>query len=91
MSGYNGLVGEKVLREMLIVQCRAAVGAIADLVADGHITAAGEPVWKCVKGTDDREALAATFVKWVGRRPALMRKPASIAFVEAIEMSAKCK
>ena len=31
------------------------------------------------------------FVTWVGRKPALMRKPAAVAFVEAIELSARCK
>jgi hypothetical protein len=43
-----------------------------------------------VKDREDHDALAAQYVKWVGRRPTLLRKPASMAFVEAIEMSGKC-
>ena len=76
---------------MLIAQCSAMVAAIVELVNGGEYAIDNTPVWQCVKDREDQSALAATYVKWVGRRPALLRKPASMAFVEAIEMSEKCR
>ncbi|NKC13937.1 MAG: hypothetical protein GKR94_17645 [Gammaproteobacteria bacterium] len=87
---FSGLVGEITFRQMLITQCRGLVTGVADLINASEVTFEGKPVWQCVQDRTDYEALAASFVKWVGRRPALMRKAASIAFVEAIEMSAPC-
>ncbi len=91
VDGYSELVGEIILRYMLVSQCRAAVAAIVDLVNSGQYEIDGTAAWQCVENRDDRDALAATFVTWVGRRPALLRKPASLAFIEAIEMSEKCR
>ena len=91
VEGFSELVGEQILRAMLIVQCRAMVAAVVELVNNGQYVVDDTPVWQCVKDREDLDALAATYVKWVGRRPALLRKPASMAFVEAIEMSAKCR
>ncbi len=90
IDGFSDRVGESVLRAMLVVQCRAVVAAVVELVNSGQYEIDGAPVWKCVENREDYDALAATYVQWVGRQPPLMRKPASMAFVEAIEMSAKC-
>lgn len=90
VEGFDQVVGEKTYRSTLIVQCRAVVGTIVELLAAGQYELDDAPVWQCVKNRDDHDALTATFVQWVGRRPALLRKPAAVAFVEAIEMSQKC-
>lgn len=91
VKGFSDLEGEKALRHMLIAQCSAVVAAIVELVKGGQYAIDDTPVWQCVKNREDQGALTATYVKWVGRRPALLRKPASIAFIEAIEMSEKCR
>ena len=91
VEGYGSVEGERMLREMLIVQCWAVVSAVVDLVGAGEYAVDGKPVWQCVKDPADHEALTKAFVTWVGRRPALMRKPAPVAFVEAVEMSEKCR
>jgi hypothetical protein len=78
-------------RSMLIVQCRAVVGTIVELVAAGKYALNDTPIWQCVENREDHAALTAAFVQWVGRRPALLRKPAAVAFVEAIEMSETCR
>jgi hypothetical protein len=90
VDGYDKVVGQKMYRAMMIVQCRAVVGAIVDLVAAGRYAGKDGPIWRCVENPSDHEALTATFVKWVGRRAPLLREPAGAAFVEAIEMSEKC-
>lgn len=90
VEGFDGVEGERMLREMLITQCRASVSAIVELVEGAQFSIDGREVWKCVEDRTDQDALAAAFVKWVGRRPPLMRKPAAVAFIEAVEMSAKC-
>lgn len=91
VQGYDKVVGQKMYRTMMIVQCRAVVGAIVDLVVTEQISGKGGPIWRCVQDQGDHAALTATFVKWVGRRAALLREPAAVAFAEAIEMSATCK
>jgi hypothetical protein len=91
VDGFDQVVGEEMLRAMLIVQCRAVVGTIVELVGAGEYAIGDAPIWQCVENREDHEALTAAFVKWVGRRPALLRKPAAVAFVEAIEMSEKCR
>lgn len=91
IEDFSERVSEQILRAMLIVQCRAMVAAVVELVKNGQYTIDGTPVWKCVKDRENRDALAAQYVKWVGRQPALLRKPAPMAFVQAIEMSEKCR
>jgi hypothetical protein len=91
VEGFDEVVGENMYRAMLIVQCRAVVGTIVELVAAGQYALDEAPIWQCVEHRGDPDALTAAFVKWVGRRPALLRKPAAVAFVEAIEMSEKCR
>ena len=91
VDGFDGREGERTLREMLITQCRATVSAIVEMVEGGQYMIGEREVWKCVENRTDEAALAETFVKWVGRRPQLMRMPAAVAFVEAVEMSAKCR
>lgn len=88
---FEERVSEQIHRTMLIVQCRATVAAIVELVNNGQYTIDGALVWQCVKDREDHDALAAQYVKWVGRKPVLLRKSASIAFIEAIEMSEKCR
>jgi hypothetical protein len=91
VQGFDQVVGEKMYRSMLIVQCRAVVGTIVELVAAGQYALNDTPIWQCVENRKDHDALTSAFVQWVGRRPALLRKPAAVAFVEAIEMSEKCR
>jgi hypothetical protein len=91
VEGFDQVVGEKMYRSMLIVQCRAVVGTIVELVAAGKYTLNDTPIWQCVENREDQDALTVAFVQRVGRRPALLRKPAAVAFVEAIEMSEKCR
>lgn len=91
VEGYDQVVGEEMLRAMLIVQCRAVVGTVVELVGAGQYAIGDSPIWQCVEDREDHDALTAAFVKWVGRSPALLRKPAAVAFVEAIEMSEKCR
>ena len=91
VDGFDGVEGERMLREMLIVQCWSVVSAVVDLVEAGDFSLDGKPVWECVSDRSDQQALTEAFVKWVGRRPALMRQTAPVAFVQAVEMSAKCK
>ena len=91
VEGFSERVSEQILRAMLIVQCRAMVAAVVELVNNGQYAIDGAPVWQCVKDRENHDALAAQYVKWVGRQPALLRKPAPMAFVEAIEMSEKCR
>jgi hypothetical protein len=91
VKGFDQVVGEEMLRAMLIVQCRAVVGAVVELVGAGQYALDDAPIWQCVENREDHDALTAAFVKWVGRNPALLRKPAAVAFVEAIEMSQKCR
>jgi hypothetical protein len=90
VQGYHKVVGQKTWRDMMMVQCRAVVGAVVELVAAGQVAGKDGPVWRCVQSPDDHDALTATFVQWVGRRAPLLREPAAVAFVEAIEMSEKC-
>lgn len=90
VEGYQKIVGQKTWRDMMTVQCRAVVGAVVELVAAGKVAGKEGPIWQCIENPGDHDALAATFVKWVGRRAPLLREPAAIAFVEAIEMSEKC-
>ncbi len=91
VDGFNDVVGEKTYRSMLIVQCRAVVGTIADMIKAGQFALDDAPKWQCVTIPEDLSELAANFVTWVGRRPSLMREPAAIALIEAIELSAPCK
>lgn len=91
VDGFNEVVGEKMYRSMLIVQCRAVVGAIADMIRAGQFAVEDAPKWQCVTIPEDLNELSATFVTWVGRKPALMRAPAAVAFIEAIESSAPCR
>lgn len=91
VEGFSEREGERMLREMLIVQCWSVVSAIVDLVESGEFSMGSKPVWECVTDRSDRQALIEAYVTWVGRRPALMRQPAPVAFVQAVEMSAKCK
>lgn len=91
IDGFNEREGERMLREMLIVQCWSVVSAIVDLVDSGEFSVSSKPVWECVDDRSDHQALIEEYVTWVGRRPALMRQPAPVAFVQAVEMSAKCK
>ena len=90
-EGFRDVVGEQFHRWMLIVQCRAVVGAITTMIKAGQFALDDAPRWQCVTIPEDLVELSATFVTWVGRRPALMRKPAAVAFVEAIELSAPCR
>ena len=90
VEGYHKVVGQKMWRAMMIVQCRAVVGAVVELVAAGQVASKDGPVWRCIENPGDHDALTATFVQWVGRRASLLREPAAVAFVEAIEMSEKC-
>ena len=91
VEGFDQVVGEKMYRSMLIVQCRAVVRTIVELVAAGKYSLNDTPIWQCVENREGHDALTVAFVQWVGRRPALLRKPAAVAFVEAIEMSEKCR
>jgi len=91
VDGFEDVVGEKTYRSMLIVQCRAVVGTIAGMIKAGQFAIKDAPKWQCVTIPEDLGELSATFVSWVGRKPALMRKPAAVAFIEAIELSARCK
>ena len=91
VEGFDEVVGEKMYRSMLIVQCRAVVGTIAGLIKAGQFAMEDKPKWQCVTIPEDLSELSATFVTWVGRKPALMRQPAAVAFVEAIELSARCR
>jgi hypothetical protein len=90
VDGYQDVVGEKIYRLMLIVQCRAVVGTVADLIKAGQYALDDAPKWQCVEIPEDVGELSATFVTWVGRSPTLLRKPAAVALVEAIELSAPC-
>jgi hypothetical protein len=90
VEGYHKVVGQKMWRAMMIVQCRAVVGAVVELAASGQLVGEDGPAWRCVQSPDDHDALTAAFVQWVGRRAPLLREPAAVAFVEAIEMSEKC-
>ena len=90
-EGFKDVVGEQFRRWMLIVQCRAVVGAIMTMIKAGQFALDDTPRWQCVTIPDDPGELSATFVTWVGRSPALMRKPAAVAFVEAIELSTPCR
>ena len=91
VEGFNDVVGEKMYRSMLIVQCRAVVGTVAGLIKAGQFALQDAAKWQCVTIPEDLTELSATFVTWVGRRPALMREPAAVALVEAIELSAPCR
>lgn len=91
VEGFSGIVGEKMYRSMLIVQCRAVVGTVAGLMQAGQLAFDDKPKWQCVTIPDNLNDLSATFVTWIGRKPALMRQPAAVAFVEAIEASAPCR
>lgn len=91
IEGSKDVVGEQFYRWMLMVQCRAVVGAIVTMIEAGQFALDGSPRWQCVTVPDDLRDLSATFVTWVGRRPPLMREPAAVAFVEAIELSAPCQ
>lgn len=91
VDGFKDVVGEETYRWMLIVQCRAVVGAVTELIKAGQYALEDSPRWQCVDIPDNLDELSATFVTWVGRRPALMRAPAAVAFIEAIEMSAPCR
>ena len=91
IEGFDEVVGEKTYRSMLIVQCHAVVGTIAGMIKAGQYALDDKPKWQCVTIPEDLGELSATFVSWVGRKPALMRKPAAVAFVEAIELSARCQ
>lgn len=91
IDGFSGREGERMLREMLIVQCWAVVAAVVEMVEAGQYQIGDKPAWGCIENPTDQEALTKAFVTWVGRRPPLLRKPASVAFVEAIEMSERCK
>jgi hypothetical protein len=91
VEGFDQIAGEKMYRSMLIVQCRAVVGTIVELVAAGKYALNDMPIWQCVENREDHDALTVAFVQWVGRRPALLREPAAVAFIEAIEMSEKCR
>lgn len=90
VQGYEKIVGQKTWRDMMMVQCRAVVGTVVELVAAGRLAGKDGPAWRCIEDPGDHDALTATFVTWVGRRATLLREPAAIAFVEAIEMSEKC-
>ena len=74
VEGFDQVVGEKMYRSMLIVQCRAVVGTIVELVAAGKYSLNDTPIWQCVENREDHDALTVAFVQWVGRRPALLRK-----------------
>ncbi len=91
VEGFKDVVGEEFLRWMLIVQCRAFVGGVVELIQTGQVVIEDSPRWQCVTIPEDVDELSATFVTWVGRRPALMREPAAIALVEAVELSAPCR
>ena len=91
IEDFSERVSEEILRAMLIVQCRAMVAGVVELVNNGQFAIDGEPVWQCVKDRENHDALAAQFVKWVGRRPTLLRDSAPMAFVQAVEMSEKCR
>ncbi len=91
VEGFKDVVGEKMYRTMLIVQCRAVVGTVAGMIKAGQFALDDTPKWQCVDIPEDLSELSATFVTWVGRRPALMRRPAAVALIEAIELSAPCK
>ena len=91
VDGYAKVEGEIMLSAMLIVQCQAVVGSVVEMVDAGELKMGKGTVWQCVKNPTDQEALTAAFVTWVGRRPALLRKPAAVAFVEAVEMSERCR
>ena len=90
VEGFSEREGERMLREMLIVQCWSVVAAVVDMVEAGQFSLDGKPVWECVTDRGDQQALIEAFVTWVGRRPPLMRQTAPVAFVQAVEMSAKC-
>ncbi len=90
VDGFPHLVSEKVHRSMLIVQCRAVVGTVAELIRAGQYTLDDAPQWRCLEIPEEIGELSATFVTWVGRRPTLLRKPAAVALIEAIELSASC-
>lgn len=85
------VVGEQFYRWMLMVQCRAVVGTIVTMIQAGQFALDESPRWQCVTVPEDLGQLSETFVTWVGRRPPLMRQPAAVAFVEAIELSAPCR
>ena len=91
IEGSDDVVGELFLRWMLMVQCRAVVGTIVTMVQAGEFTLDDAPRWQCVTVPEDLGQLSETFVTWVARRPPLMRQPAAVAFVEAIELSAPCR
>jgi hypothetical protein len=90
VEGFADVVGENMYRAMLTVQCRAMVGGIVGMFKDGQYALAETPKWQCVEIPEDLHDMITTFVTWVGRRPALLRKPAAVAFIEAIELSAPC-
>ncbi len=90
IEGSKDVVGEQFYRWMLQVQCRAVVGAIVTMIQAGQFTLDEAPRWQCVTVPEDLGELSETFVTWVARRPPLMRQPAAVAFVEAIELSAPC-
>lgn len=91
VDGFKDIVGEEMYRSMLIVQCRAFVGAIAEMIKSGDYAVEGEAKWQCIDIPEDLTELSTTFVTWVGRKPALMRAPAATALIEAVEMSKRCK
>ena len=91
IKGSKDVVGEQFYRWMLMVQCRAVVGTIVTMVQAGQFTLDESPSWQCVTVPEDLGQLSETFVTWVARRPPLMRQPAAVAFVEAIELSAPCR
>ena len=91
IEGSKDVVGEQFYRWMLMVQCRAVVGTIVTMIQAGQFSLDESPRWRCVTVPEDLGQLSETFVTWVGRRPPLMRQPAAVAFVEAIELSAPCR
>ena len=91
IEGSEDVVGEQFYRWMLMVQCRAVVGTIVTMIEAGQFALDDAPRWQCVPIPDDLGELSTTFVNWVARRPPLLRQPAAVAFVEAVELSAPCR
>lgn len=81
---------EPVARSIMIVQCHAIVAAVAETIRNGAYALDGKPMWTCVEIPDRPGALAVDFLAWIARNPRAGRRPAVLAFMQAIEETYPC-
>lgn len=81
---------EPVARSIMLVQCHAIVSAAVELIRGGAYTLDGKPAWTCVDIPDRPGELAADYLAWIARNPRAGRRPAVLAFVQAVEETYPC-